>query len=308
MEIRHLRYFVAVAKHLHFGKAARSLHMAQPPLSQAVQSFEKSIGFRLFERNSRRVTLTAGGEALFARAERLIAEFDKFDKYARHLNPAAQRNLHIGFGGPSSISAIPALAARLRASEPEVDVHFHPVFGSPALARLTEGELDLAFTRCPLDVGVFDFHVFDYDRLVVVVSDKHVLADRPQVALGELVKFHFVTFERDASTNTRDICEEASRHQGIGLQLTEAPDIQSMLGLIAADVGVGVLPESSLALKVGGLRVIRLDHKFTFLASALAWRKNDDSPLLKSVIPLIQETFPEPAQPDRGVYGLAGTR
>lgn len=304
MEIRHLRYFVAVARYRHFGKAATSLHMAQPPLSQSVKYLENSIGYRLFERTSRRVTLTPGGEALLERASFLVENFDEFERFARQLNPVTQRELHIGFGGPSSISALPALARRLRDAQPNVSVHFHPVFGSPALVRLSEGQLDLAFTRCPLDTSAFGFHIFGFDRLVAVVSADNRFGGRSQITLDEVIRHRLVTFELSAVTNTRAICEEAARHKGIELDSVEAPDIQSMLGLVAADVGIGVVPESALALRVDGIKVVRLEHRYTHLASALAWRRADPSPLLQEVKDLIRVIFPEPARPEASVYGF----
>src|ERR1700743_3614217 len=130
IEIRHLRYFVAVAEELHFGRAAQRLHIAQPPLSQQIRKLEEMLGYPLFDRTSRSVALTAAGAVFLERAQRTLRNLQRDVDEARCVGRGQVGSLHLGFVGSAMLTALPAIFRRYREAYPDVRLHLHESFTS----------------------------------------------------------------------------------------------------------------------------------------------------------------------------------
>ena len=152
MELRHLRYFVAVAEERHFTRAAERLHMAQPPLSQQIRQLEAELGVQLLERTRRRVELTDAGSAYLQRARAILAEVDDAADEARRVAAGLQGRLIVGCVGSATYSLLPVFARTLRAELPGIDVSFRgEMLGPDQVKALLGQEIDLALLRPPVD-------------------------------------------------------------------------------------------------------------------------------------------------------------
>src|ERR1700748_302361 len=147
IELKHLRYFVAVAEELHFGRAAERLHLAQPPLSQQIRKLEELLGYPLFTRTSRSVTLTTAGEALLQRARRTLRNVQRDLEETRSIGRGDVGSLHIGFIGSAVLSTLPGIIRNYREVHPSVRLHLHESFTSMVLEGLENGSLDAGILR-----------------------------------------------------------------------------------------------------------------------------------------------------------------
>src|SRR5881275_1522994 len=149
MELRHLRYFVAVAEELHFRRAAERLHMSQPPLSQQIRRLEDEVGATLFVRNQRRVELTAAGQAYLARARDILAAVEDAAREARRVQRGEVGRLDVGFVGSAMYSVVPELLRAFRERFPDVGLRLRELGTAEQLRRLEDGRLDVGFLRPP---------------------------------------------------------------------------------------------------------------------------------------------------------------
>ena len=147
IELRHLRYFVAVAEELHFGRAALRLHLAQPPLSQQIRKLEGALGYPLFLRTSRAVKLTSAGEVFLERARRTLRNVQEDMEEARSIGRGEEGFLRVGFIGSAMLTAIPAMLGRYRRLYPKVNLQLHESYTSASMQKLFKGELDAGFLR-----------------------------------------------------------------------------------------------------------------------------------------------------------------
>ena len=187
MELRHLRYFVAVAEERHFGRAAARLHIAQPPLSQQIRRLEAELGEPLLYRTTRSVELSPAGEVLLERSREILAAVDAAVDDARRAARGEYGRLAIGFTGSSTYEMLPSLAAALRRELPGVVLDLRGELLTPAqVARLLDGTLDLGLLRPPVHERDLDTEVLRSEPLIAVLPESHPLADSDAVPLEQL--------------------------------------------------------------------------------------------------------------------------
>src|SRR4051794_19175000 len=184
VELRHLRYFVAVAEERHFGRAAARLHMAQPPLSQQIRQLESELGLQLLRRTTRRGELTPPREAYLVRARQIIRAVSSAAGEAQRVAAGLQGRLAIGCVGSATYSLLPQLVRTLREELPDVEVAVQGEMLAPDQARaLVDGRIDLGLLRPPVDEDALKLEVLRADRLIVAVPDGHRLAERRRLRL-----------------------------------------------------------------------------------------------------------------------------
>ncbi|GAA4805284.1 LysR substrate-binding domain-containing protein [Actinomycetospora chlora] len=296
METRQLRYFVAVAETRHFGRAAERLHIAQSPLSQAIRQLEAQLGAPLFERTTRRVDLTAAGEALLGEAVRILASVDAARDQVAHVAAGALGQLRVGATGLATYRHVPDLVRRLAAELPGMALTFTTELLTPGLAAaLADHRIDLAVLRPPVADPAIATHVLARERLVLAVPDAHPLGSeglpdavggsegRPRstrLALADLADEDFVVYAPPGSV-VGEAAARACRAAGFSPRATHSADQTSIvLALVAAGVGVALLPSSVLAVAVAGVRYVEVDAGPVTTDVALAWRRDDASPAL----------------------------
>jgi LysR family transcriptional regulator, transcription activator of glutamate synthase operon len=268
MELRHLRYFLAVAEARSFTGAARRLHLAQPALSQQVRALENELGVTLIERGARTRGLTEAGARFARRARRILLEAEAAtEEMAAH---AGARTGRVRFGSALQSLAegpLPPLLAEFHRRHPDVRVAFREAHTAPLLAQLAEGRLDLALIHLGrgdgatlrVDPGGAPLAIEPLYRepLVVVVGPGHRLAGRAVVRLAELAEEEFVSF--GPGSTVRELVARAARRAGFQPRAAvSAVNLGTVRALVSAGLGVSVLPRTALALPGPPLRGLRL--------------------------------------------------
>src|SRR6187431_794617 len=196
MELRHLRYFVAVAEELHFGRAAQRLHIQQPPLSRQIQLLEAELGFSLFERSRRRVELTPAGTALLGRARQVFDALEVAVHDARSASEGESGRLVIGYPSSLAYSGLTELLRAFRTRFPSVELSLRELPPGDQIDGLKAGNLDVGFVRTSLDDPTLVAELVRRESLMVVLPDDHRLATRRNIPLADLAREPFVMFPR----------------------------------------------------------------------------------------------------------------
>jgi DNA-binding transcriptional LysR family regulator len=311
MEIRQLRYFVAVAQTRHFGRAAERLHMAQSPLSQAIRQLEGEVGATLFDRTTRRVELTAAGESLLSDALRILASVEDAQRRVTLVAAGSTGLLRVGATGLAAFRQVPRLARIAAREMPGLVLRFQPDLLTPAQElALVEDRIDLAVLRPPLRRTGLSARLVTRERLVLAEGQGHRLAGEEPVGLAELRDEGFVLYSAaDSAVNA--VVTQACLGAGFApRQVHQAAESSTMLTLVAAGLGVALLPESALALRVDGVRYVPVADD-VHIDLALAWRCDDRSPALARLLEALEAngfTTPDVDLADPLAVPLGGSR
>jgi DNA-binding transcriptional LysR family regulator len=293
VELRHLRYFVAVAEELHFRRAAERLHMSQPPLSQQIRALEQEVGARLLERSSRRVELTSAGEAFYGRAREILDAVDDAQRLARRVERGEVGRLAIGFVGSAMYSVVPELLSAFRERSEGVDLQLRELTTTAQLRALDRGQIDIGFIRPAGERDGIAVETVLREPVVVAVPDRHPLAARPSIRLEQLAGEPLVLLTRSGAPGLRESLSRAIAGFGgeAGI-VQEADEMQTVVGLVAAGVGISLVPESVRALVRRGVTYRVLEDGEAVVELAIAWRRDDRSPVLAAFLELIRGSLP----------------
>ena len=243
MEFRHLRYFLALAEELHFGRAAQRLAITQPPLSLNIQQLEASLGARLFDRDSKGVRLTAAGTAFRRSAQALLAQAEEARLLARGIDAGAIGRLRVGFVGSVLFRGLPQWLARFQADHPGIEVALSELNSQEQIDALMRDELDLGFVhtrRVPTELQTALLHT---DAFMACVPAAHALAKRRKVSLLQLRDAPFVLFSRRASPDYYSRIVEMCGALGFYPNVRhEVRHWLSVVSLVAQGIGVSVVP------------------------------------------------------------------
>ncbi|MER5177231.1 LysR substrate-binding domain-containing protein [Streptomyces sp. NPDC002896] len=290
MELRHLRYFVAVAETRHFGKAAERLHMAQPPLSQAIRRLESELGVELFTRTTRQVALTGAGEVFRTDAERILKAVDEAVARVARFASGVEGVLRIGLTGSASYRQLPALARLVKREMPHVMLEVHTEMLTPAQeAGLVERRLDVGVLRPPVRQDGIAHRTIASEPLIVAVPEQHWLAEADSVRVEQLRHEDFVMYGAALGSVVNDTvvrsCLAASFYPHRAYEVTET---SAALALVAAGLGVAVLPDSIRSAPREGVLCKEIEDALSVRLD-LAWREDDDSPLLRNLLRVLEQ-------------------
>jgi DNA-binding transcriptional LysR family regulator len=251
IELRHLRYFVAVAEELHFGRAARRLGMAQPPLSQQIQRLEKLLDTQLLVRRPR-VQLTAAGETLLGSARASLAQLEHSWQDVQRVARGEQGTLVVSFDMSTLLGPLPRLIQRYRRLYPGVRLRLRELATSEQLRALENGSAELGLLRePPPDVGL-GYVAVTRERFVAILPANHALARRAAVEVRALAEQPFVHFPRELAPRLHDQIGALCRAAGFQPRVTqEASEWLTIVGLVEAGLGVSIVPESFRQLRWG---------------------------------------------------------
>jgi DNA-binding transcriptional LysR family regulator len=295
MELRHLRYFSAVAEERHFGRAAKRLHMAQPPLSRQIQDLEDELGLKLFERSRRRVELTPAGAVLLERTRRLFVDLERGIADARRASLGETGRVVVGYVSSLAYSGIAPLLRDFRARHPDIDVGLRELPPQVQLDALQEGSLQVGFVRSPIDEGDFERRCVRRERLVVALPAKHRLARRRRIALAELADEPFVMFPRARGPAFFDHLITMCRAAGFSPHIAqEAPQLD-LVSLVIAGFGVAILPESVRALGRAQLELRPIVGSPT-TELLVVWKRGEPAPAVQRFLDFV------------GHHGVAASR
>lgn len=271
MELRHLRYFVAVAEELHFGRAAARLHISQPPLSQQIKALEGEVGVELFHRTRRTVSLTDAGKAFLPAARATLDQAQRAETLARDVAAGRQGRLAVAFVTSASYSILPDAIRGFRSAFPGVDLTLREMIPSDQIQALTRQEVDVGLLRPPLkERGIIARTVLE-EPLVAALPVDHVLAKRPSVLLEQLRSEDWVLFPRRHGPGLFDTIAAACRAAGFSPQVRHEPnDMQSVLAHVAAGLGVSLLPSSLMGFHPRHIAYRSLHHRAPCIQLVLA--------------------------------------
>ncbi|GCE15472.1 LysR family transcriptional regulator [Tengunoibacter tsumagoiensis] len=299
MELRHLRYFIAVAEHLHFSRAAEILHIAQPPLSQQIQSLENELGVPLFVRTRRSVQLTPAGKAFLDEAKKVIAQAEHAIAVAHQAHNGILGQLDVGFVGTAITEVLPTVLKAFREQYPFVKTPLHNLVTIEQVQALHEGWIQVGILHPPLLDASLHLEVIHRDPLVVVLPTDHALALQKQIALVQLCEETFVMYPRAWNPGLFDqmtsLCQSAGFHMHLG---QEASGWESIISLVAANFGISIVPASSQLLRNAGVAYRPLQDVTSTFDLALAWLPDNASPILHNFLHVARERL-MPAIPGR---------
>ena len=290
MELRHLRYFVAVAEERHFGRAAERPHSAHPPPSQQIRRLEAEVGAPLLHRTTRSVELAPAGEVLLGRARDILAAVDAATDDARRAARGEFGRLAIGFTGSATYALLPAVAAALRAALAGVALDLRGELLTPAqVAGLLDGTLDLGLLRPPVRERELAVEVVRREPLVAVLSREHPLAAADAIPLEELEHEPFVTYPSHFRSVLHDAVEETCAAHGFRPNVAlEVSETATLVSFVAAGLGVSLVPESVRHMTVEGAVYRPLARDATTVELAVAWRRDDATPLLERALEVVR--------------------
>lgn len=290
MELRHIRYFLAVAEEGNFTRAAGKLGIGQPPLSQQIRDLEAEIGAALFHRVPHGAELTAAGEAFFGEAKASLASAEKAKLAAQRANRGETGKLALGFTASSAFNpVVSATIRRFRAQWPEVRLSLTEMNTLALMEKLNRGELDATFMRPSLDdpPGV-RVKRLDDEPMVVALPANHPLAKYERLSLALLSNEPFILFPRLVGLSLFDHVVLACRKAGFELTVAqEAPQISSVVNLVAAELGVSIVPASIAQIRLDGVAYRPIDGPPAVARLALAVLKTQRSPVTENLMSLL---------------------
>jgi DNA-binding transcriptional LysR family regulator len=243
VELRHLRYFVAVAEELHFGRAAERLHLSQPPLSQQIRRLEEILGYALFVRTSRSVKLTNAGEAFLERARRTLRNVQRDIEETRSIGQGEVGSLNIGFVGSAMLTTLPGIFGAYREAYPRVHLQLHESFTSRVAEGLENGTLDAGILRDGDAVKMLSVTTLFSEPYVAVLPVTHAGAGKKSISPGMLRDEPFVYYPRSAGVRAFEKPLTLFEEHGFRPQIVqEASHWLTILRLVGAGLGVSVAP------------------------------------------------------------------
>lgn len=283
MELRQLRYFSAVAETLHFGRAAGLLHIAQPPLSRAIRDLEAELGARLFDRTTRGVALSPTGAALLPEARRLLRGAEALRESARAHARGEIGALAVGFIGPAACGVFPEVVRAFRRAHPGVKLALREATTDAQARAVGEGDLDLGFVLPGPSDPALAYLALTWEPLVAALpASRHWPA---RLALASLSGEPFVLFPRAAGAWLFDAIVTYCRRAGFVPRIEqEAIQMQTIVSLVAAGIGVALVPASLRRLRRTGVVYRALAEKSPAVEIGLVQRARDDSPLVRAFV------------------------
>lgn len=290
MELRHIEAFIAVSEELSFRRAAERLHIAQPPLSQQIKRLERDVGAVLLHRTTRHVALTPAGEAFLREARRAVQGVHAARRAAREVVAGKAGAVRFGFGGPASPEVLTLLTRMFRSRHPEVRLEVvGPLFGAELVEQLNHDEIDAGLLRLPVRVSRIAVQEIIRHTMAVALPADHPLAGRAHVGLTELRDEPVIGYRTDRGGTVPTLIQGAFLRHGISPHVVQvAPDVHTLLSLVAAGAGIGFAPISADHIQLPGVALVPVPD-IPPIPLALAWREGDTNPALKSLVGLLDE-------------------
>lgn len=287
MDLKQLRYFDAVAETCHFGQAAERLHLAQPALSQAVRRLEAELDVLLLARTTRQVSLTPAGEFFHREVRRILGDLDACVVGTRSIAEGSRGLLRVGFTGTSAFTQLARLSRIVRASLPGVALEVQADLLTPGqVERLTDGRLDLGVLRGPVAEPGIETRSLLQEPLVLALPADHRLAAEPALEVVDVSADEFVAYA-DTRSAVNEAMVSSCLRAGFSPNITHrAPGTAALLALVAAQLGVALVPESVRSMQLQGV-VFRDVADAATIDLSLAWRADDPSALVAGALDVL---------------------
>lgn len=295
IELRQLRYFLAVAEEMHFGRAAQRLNMTQPPLSQSIQQLESALGdVALFHRTSRSVALTAAGIALLPEARRILQQTAALPDLMRRAASGSSGRLSLSFVSTADYSVLPPFLREFRESYPDVEIDLREATTDVQVDDLMQSRIDVGLLIPPLPdkakVQLDYFPLLSEPLILAAPKGLKALRGKQKVDLQAVVDMPLIIFPRRIAPAFHDAILACYHDAGLTPHIgQEAIQMQTIIGLVSAGMGIALVPQSVSNLKRPGVDYKMLAQKTPLVETGLAWRRDNTSPVLRAFIELLRK-------------------
>jgi DNA-binding transcriptional LysR family regulator len=288
MDLRKLRYFVATAEELHFGRAARRLGLSQPPLSMQLRALEEDLGVRLFDRDNRNVALTRVGALLLVEARRILAQVDQARSLVQRAARGEYGSLSVGFITPVEYSFLPPLLREFRRHHPHVALQLQELMTDEQLAELERGTLDVGFLTGPVMGNRLAHREVMAEPLIAAIPQGHRLAaSAGRLSIKRLASEDVIIFPRKIAPalfdETLAFCQSAGFSLRIGQQVSQS---QTIISLVSAGMGVAIVPASMRHLRRKGVMYRPFAERGPTMRSFAVWPADQSYPVLDQFLKL----------------------
>lgn len=305
MELRHIRYFIAVADLLNFTKAAQQLHIAQPPLSRQIRQLEDELGVELFARNKRRIQLTRAGRIFLEEARKLTVQAEHARDAAQRAQQGALKLLRIGIGAGLA-RAIGNVVVEHHRHSPDIDIECKDIFSSPQNEALRTGEIDVGFLRPPVDQVNLNCELLFEEHFVVIMPKSHRLARRGSLKLADIADEPLVIFDRKRSTGMYDKVLGLYSSRGltapVAMTHVEAHEEAGAITLASGKgifIGAAAIVKLNRSLASTELALAELDEPDAKIEVYIAWRKDETCPAVLAFLDSVRRVFRAAEHPRR---------
>lgn len=275
MELRHLRYYIVVAEQLHFGRAAKLLNISQPPLSNQIKHLEEELGVQLLIRNNKEVRITPAGQHFLEAAKQCIANLDKEVAFTQRVAQGKEGSISIGFSGTMSFHLIPAIVKDFKKNHPGIDIRLQQLTTYNQIVGLLHGTIDVGFLVSPVSDKRIDNITILEERFVACLPKSHPLATAShEVDVSQLCDENWVMTPREAGHGYYDAVISLCKGQGFMPNVIQtAQEQQTLVALVAAEMGVTLLPHSAIYIKNDHVAYKEINSNIKKVSS-MAWNAN----------------------------------
>ncbi len=290
MELRHLRYFIAVAEELHFSRAAQRLHIAQPPLSQQIQQLEAELGVELFDRKTKRqVQLTEAGRVFLREAYQLLAQLEGAIELTRSTGRGETGQLRVGFISSVTYDVLPAILEAFHQQFPEVELILQELTTTQQEHALRNHRIQVGFAHLPLEDDSLCWECIHQENLVVALPAIHPKAKQEHIAVQSLASEQFILFPRYLGIGLYDkiiaVCEQGKFTPKVAL---EAIQMQTIIGLVSAGIGIAIVPSSLQNLQRVGVVYRALAQATPRVETAVVWQLEEETPVMRQFLKVVR--------------------
>ncbi len=262
MELRQIKYFVALSDELSFTRAAKKLHVSQPPLSFQIASLEVELGARLFDRTSRSVQLSEAGKAFLPHAQAVMARLDEAVRHVQRVAAGLEGRVHVGLAGSHFFGPFPKFIAQFRSLRPTMEVALQEMTPNEQLGALKDGRLDLCISRNAMDAADSDSLIqaalLWHDPVVVALPLGHRFGARKTLSLLDLKREDFVSLRLDSSPFATKLIQACVARGFTPIVAQQVVELPAVLNLVAAGLGVAMVPLSLAQLRTDALHICAL--------------------------------------------------
>ena len=285
VELRHLRYFMAVAEELNFSRAAERLHMAQPPLSAAIRQLEGDVGVDLFVRTTREVKLTEAGRAFLAGARRTLADVERAAEDAKRAAAGELGHLRLAYSWSTRFETLPALGRAFRATHPDVELLAQEMWNARMPQAFANGSIDIALSLCPEIAAELQLAPIHKERLVGLLPESHPLAGEEAIPLSALADEEFIVFPREIAPRLYDAFISIFRRAGFEPRVrVESFHTGWDLGVLAEIPAVAMAPQTVAGGLPDGIVAVAVSEPTDSLETCLVWRADDSTPTIAAFV------------------------
>ena len=292
MELRHLRYFVAVAQELNFTRAAQRMCTVQPSLSQQIKDLEAEVGVQLLTRTNRKVELTPEGEAFLKEALLCLEHAEKAVNDARQIANIQKDQLHIGFVPVAEMKVFPYIMPNIRAHFPSLKIHFHSLTDAEQFRALKKGTIDIAFTRYPeASEELTHIQVFQ-EPLALIIPKNSPMADQRHISIKSFNQQDFVISDEDASPQLHKIIQDFFKTSKLNVNVVQkSTNILLNVNLVGMGVGWSLVPAYVLPLLGDKIIVKNTIEPLPMIGLYANYRKGQNNEALQLILQVLKEKF-----------------